>query len=55
MLEVKYLGVNYTGLIPIIISGMQDLKRENTTLKNENAQLKNDITQIKATLAKLTK
>ncbi|HXL58654.1 MAG TPA: tail fiber domain-containing protein, partial [Chitinophagaceae bacterium] len=25
--EVKYLGVNYTGLIPIIISGMQDLKR----------------------------
>src|SRR6266487_3878676 len=48
--EVKYLGVNYTGLIPIIISGMQDLKRENTTLKNENEQLKNDIAQIKATL-----
>jgi hypothetical protein len=39
--EVKYLGVNYTGLIPIIISGMQDLKRENAELKKEIAELKN--------------
>ncbi len=37
--EVKYLGVNYTGLIPIIISGMQDLKRENEELKKQNAAI----------------
>jgi len=52
--EVKYLGVNYTGLIPIIISGMQDLKNENIVLKNENEQLKKDIAQIK-TMLKITK
>ncbi len=53
--EVKFLSVNYTGLIPIIISGMQDLKKENATLKSENEQLKNDIAQIKATLARISK
>jgi hypothetical protein len=52
--EVKYLGVNYTGLIPIIISGMQDLQKENTELKNENEQLKKDVAQIK-TMLKINK
>ena len=53
--EVKYLGVNYTGFIPIIISAMQELQKENASLKNENEQLKNDVAQIKAMLSKISK
>lgn len=48
--EVKYLGINYTGLIPIIISGIQEQQQKIKMLEEENVQLKKDIAQIKAKL-----
>ena len=48
--EVKYLGINYTGLIPIIISGVQEQQQRIKMLEEENVQLKKDIAQIKAKL-----
>jgi len=48
--EVKYLGINYTGLIPIIISGIQEQQQRIKTLEEENVQLKKDMAQIKAKL-----
>ena len=36
----EYLGVNYPGLVPILISGLQDLKKENDELKKEIAAIK---------------
>ena len=38
--ELKYLGVNYQGLIPILISGIQELKKENEGLKKELMAIK---------------
>ena len=48
--EVKYLGINYTGLIPIIISGIQEQQQRIKMLEEENVQLKKDMAQIKAKL-----
>ena len=48
--EVKYLGINYTGLIPIIISGVQEQQQRIKMLEEENEQLKKDIAQIKTKL-----
>ncbi|MDO6435208.1 tail fiber domain-containing protein [Flavitalea sp. BT771] len=48
--EIKYLGVNYQGLIPIIIRGMQEQQQELQTLREENTQLKNDLAAIKLKL-----
>lgn len=33
-------GVNYVGLIPYLIKGIQELSTENSTLKTENANIK---------------
>ncbi len=48
--EVQYLGVNYTGLIPIVISGIQEQEHRIEALEKENVQLKKDIATIKAKL-----
>ena len=48
--EVKYLGINYTGLVPIIISGIQEQQQRIKMLEEENVQLKKDMAQIKAKL-----
>ncbi|HSC36594.1 MAG TPA: tail fiber domain-containing protein, partial [Chitinophagaceae bacterium] len=48
--EIKYLGVNYTGLIPIIISGVQEQQVKIIALEKENAQLKKDMAAIKTKL-----
>ncbi|HET9429709.1 MAG TPA: tail fiber domain-containing protein [Chitinophagaceae bacterium] len=41
--ELKYLGVNYQGLIPILINGIQELKKENEGLNKELIAIKTTI------------
>lgn len=48
--EVKYLGVNYTGLIPVTISAIQEQQQTIQTLKTENAELKKEMAALKAKL-----
>jgi hypothetical protein len=48
--EEAFLGVNYTGLIPILIKGMQEQQRSIQSLQSENIQLKKDLDAIKAKL-----
>lgn len=48
--EVKYLGVNYMGLIPVMIEGIQEQERTIKRLEQENGQLKKDMSLIKAKL-----
>jgi hypothetical protein len=45
--EVKYEGINYQGLIPILIAAVQELKTENDQQQQMIEQLKNEITNLK--------
>jgi hypothetical protein len=48
--EIKYLGINYQGFIPILIKGVQEQEEKIKTLQEENDQLKKDLAAIKAKL-----
>lgn len=59
---IDFKAVNYTGLIPIMIRGMQELSQENEELKSkvadvealkkENAQIKQQLEELKAIVMK---
>jgi trimeric autotransporter adhesin len=51
--EVQYEAVNYLGLIPVLVSSVQELKNENDELKNENDELKKELADLKTLVNKL--
>ncbi len=48
--EMKTKSVNYDGFIPLLVSSIQELKKENDTLKNENTLLKSRLDVIEKKL-----
>lgn len=46
-------SVNYTGLIPILINEIQNLKKENTNLEKGHNDLKNELDELKRDLSDL--
>ncbi len=61
--EVRYKGVNYLGLIPVLIEGVNEqqqqieelkkYKNDITQLRNENIALKNQLAEIQKTLTRI--
>ena len=45
-----YYSVNYTGLIPVLVEAVKDLRKKNSTLQNTSKSLKADNQAIKAEL-----
>lgn len=46
--EVEYEAVNYTGLIPVLVASVQELKTENDALKVELAELRQAVLDLKS-------
>ncbi|MBC7934856.1 MAG: tail fiber domain-containing protein [Rhizobacter sp.] len=44
--EMKFLSINYTGLIPVLVSGMQEQQQAIDSLKKELAELKTIIRRL---------
>ncbi len=49
--EVKYEGINYIGLIPVLISAIQEQQKTITDMKAENEELKSRLTKIEQNIA----
>lgn len=52
-IEGTYLGVNYTGMIPILTKGIQELSAENASLKDQNEALESRLAKLEAQMEAL--
>ncbi|WP_045115100.1 hypothetical protein [Microscilla marina] len=50
-----YYAVNYTGLMPVLVEAIKDLRKKNGELKNQSQTLKAELTDVKTRLATLEK
>ncbi len=48
--DMRTKSVNYDGFIPVLVSSMQELKKENAELRSENEVLKKRLDAIEARL-----
>jgi len=53
--ENQTLGINYSGIVPVLIKGMQEQQVQIVDLKNENKELKKENEDIKARLEEIEK
>lgn len=50
-----YYSVNYTGLIPVLVEAVKDLRKKNRLLKDDNQAIKVELGTLKARMAALEK
>jgi hypothetical protein len=52
--EIKYEGIDYLGLIPVLVASVQELKKKNDEQQQQYVALQNEMANLKLLLLKLT-